>query len=381
MQLLVLCLLFTAAFANTQQSSGCAVCQLVVSYVDNFIQDNATEQEIIEELDAICALLGGNLEQECDAMVAQYVPQMIQWILEGETPTAFCTQVGLCSFRKHRKDEVHILAKRDVAQASCEVCELVVKYVEGYVQNNQTEQQIIQQLEQICDLLGPLSQTCDQFVEQYTPQLIDWIIAGNSPQAFCAQVGLCSARKQHHAVVHKRTLQQGGGCSVCELLVQYIEGFIATNQSEQQIIDQLDQICSLLGPLTQECDDFVASYVPQAIDWILKNEDPQQFCTQAGLCSFAKVNTVRRADAKKLIIKSGSTCSICETLAAMLEEFLGNPDTEHEIEDELSQICSQLPAPFDAECKNIVDAYLPQLVQWIISKENPTVLCSQLSLC
>jgi len=377
---LVLCLLFAAAFASTQQSSGCAVCQLVVSYVDNFVQDNATEAEIIQELDAICALLGGALEQECDAMVAQYVPQMIQWIVEGETPTAFCTQVGLCSFHKHHKDEVHILAKRDVQQGTCTVCELVVKYVEGYVQNNQTEQQIIQQLEQICDLLGPLSQTCDQFVEQYTPQLISWIVNGNSPQAFCASVGLCAAKqhKQHNSI-HKRTVQQGG-CSVCELLIQYIEGFLATNQTETQIIQQLDQICSLLGPLTQECDSFVALYVPQAIAWIEANENPQQFCTQVGLCAFAKP-VLRKADVKKMIIKSGSTCSICETLAAMLEEYLGTSGAQHQIEAELAQLCGQLPAPFDAECNNIVAAYLPELIQWVVANENPQVLCTQLSLC
>jgi len=65
----------------------------------------------------------------------------------------------------------------------------------------------------------------------------------------------------------------------------------------------------------------------------------------------------------------------------MLEQYLGSPDTEHEIEDELSQVCAQLPSPFNDECQKIVDTYLPQLVQWIISNENPTVLCSQLDLC
>jgi len=282
-----------------------------------------------------------------------------------------------CTF-KDRKDAVHILGKREVEQGSCSVCELVVTYVEGFIANNQTEQQIIQQLDQICSLLGPLSQTCDEFVAQYTPQLINWIIAGEPPQAFCASIGLCSSHK-HFKLVQKRTVQQGG-CSVCELLIQYIEGFIASNASETQIIEQLDQICALLGPLTQECDSFVALYVPQAITWILNNENPQEFCTQVGLCSSAKP-VLRKAAIKKLIIKSGSTCSICETLAALLEEFLGNPGTEKEIETELAQLCAQLPAPFDAECNNIVAAYLPELVQWIIKNENPQVLCSQLNLC
>jgi len=186
--------------------------------------------------------------------------------------------------------------------------------------------------------------------------------------------------KKIHYSVHKRSIEQGG-CSVCELVIQYIEGFIAANATEQEIIQQLDQICSLLGPLTQECDSFVALYVPQAIDWINKNENPQQFCTQVGLCSSAKIQHVQSSAAKKIVINSGSTCAICETLASLLENFLASPGTETEIEKELGQLCAQLPSPFDAECNNIVTAYLPELVQWIIKNENPATLCSQLELC
>jgi len=408
---LALCLLFAAAFASTQgvqQSTGCGICQLVIGYVENLLQANATEQEIVNELEQICALLGEGLAQQCNQMVEQYTPQMIQWILEGETPTAFCTQVGLCSSkvnlfertqkgekhhgrkeheRKVQQKEHHHHHKRDVQQGGCSVCELVVQYIEGYLQNNQTEQQIIQQLDQICALLGPLASECDAFVAQYTPQVIQWILNGNSPQAFCTSIGLCSSdkpkvhtqieRKEHHHQ-HKRDVQQGG-CTVCELVMQYVEGFIATNQSEAQIIEQLDQICALLGPLASECDSFVALYVPQAIQWVLANENPQQFCTQVGLCSSRQ--RLHKPVEKKIVLKSGSSCSICETLVAVVENYLASPGTENGIEQELAQLCSQLPAPFNDECSKLVAAYLPQLIQWVINTENPAALCAQLSLC
>jgi len=65
----------------------------------------------------------------------------------------------------------------------------------------------------------------------------------------------------------------------------------------------------------------------------------------------------------------------------LIENFLASPGTETEIEDELHELCGQLPSPFDNECNNIVNTYLPVLIQWIINHENPAVLCSQLALC
>jgi len=222
----------------------------------------------------------------CDQFVEQYVPQLIQWIEAGENPQVFCHQIGLCSSTK--------IVKRDTQQAGCSVCQLVVSYVESYLAQNQTEQQIIQNLEQVCALLGPLASTCDQFVEQYVPQLIQWIEAGENPQVFCHQIGLCTSTK-----VVKRTVQQGGTCSICELVVQYVEAYVAQNQTEQQIIQQLEQICSLLGPLASTCDAFVSQYVPQLIQYLENGENPQVFCTQIGVCG----STVKKTHPHLKVLK------------------------------------------------------------------------------
>jgi len=255
------------------QQGGCSVCELVVQYVEAYLANNQTEQQIEQELDQLCALLGP-LSQTCTQFVGTYLPQLIQWIENGENPQQFCTQVGLCAFHQ----------KRAVQQAGCSVCELIVTYVESYIANNQTEQQIIANLDQLCAMLGPLASQCEAIVQQYVPQMIQWIINGENPQTFCTQVGLCSALPSYQPKLEKRVSLQAG-CSICTLVVTYVETYIANNQTEQQIIANLDELCSMLGPLASQCDAFVAAYVPQVIQWIINGENPQQFCTQVGLCA------------------------------------------------------------------------------------------------
>ena len=66
-----------ATGASEVQSAGlCDICTLVVSYVDTFLKENpnATATEIEQSLESVCALLGGDTAQECDAFVQAEVP-------------------------------------------------------------------------------------------------------------------------------------------------------------------------------------------------------------------------------------------------------------------------------------------------------------------
>jgi len=86
------------------------------------------------------------------------------------------------------------------------------------------------------------------------------------------------------AIKH-RSIQQGG-CSVCELVVTYVEQFVAQNKTISEIITEVDNLCSLLpSPFNSACDSFASAYVPQLVQWIINNENPQEFCTEIGICS------------------------------------------------------------------------------------------------
>jgi len=74
----------------------CPVCQLVVTYVEQLIAQNSTIAEIEQQVDALCNMLPSPGNSLCVSLVATYLPQMIQWILNKENPQMFCQSVGLC---------------------------------------------------------------------------------------------------------------------------------------------------------------------------------------------------------------------------------------------------------------------------------------------
>jgi len=284
----------------------------------------------------------------------------------------------------------------------CSVCQLVVTYTESFIQKNESEQVIIQQLDALCNDLPLFGQQCQAIVAQYAPQLITWILNKENPQAFCAQVGLCSsaankvnqvkARQHNHRLAHKHHSVQKhaiesedqAACSICQLVVTYVEKWVAQNQTEAQIIQQLQAFCANLGPLAPECSSFVATYAPQIITWLENKEPPSTICAQLGVCSSARSQLVRSKAVKTLKDKRNveqGACQICQLVVTYVENLLQQNNTVQQIEQKVDAMCALLPSPINNLCTSIVNSYLPQLIQWIVNKEDPQAFCSSVDLC
>jgi hypothetical protein len=77
----------------------------------------------------------------------------------------------------------------------CSICQFAVQYVDGFLQQNLTETQIIALLQAVCNLApqGAFRTECDNLAQTYVPALINAIVNGVSPQEVCSVVGLCSS--------------------------------------------------------------------------------------------------------------------------------------------------------------------------------------------
>jgi len=270
------------------QSLKCTICQLIVSYTEKLIQRNESEKFIIDELDMLCGRLpiGG---PECDQIVAQYVPQLITWIVKKEPPQAFCAHVNLCASNKgqthvHEKAHKQHKKREDQQTIPCSICQIAVGYVETWVAENATEQVIIQRLNAICSDLGPLQPECSSFVAIYVPKLIAWIENNQDPDTFCKEVRLCTSQNIIKEKKVKREEFQDK-CQICQLLVTYVDQLVSQKNTIAEIESKVDEVCNMVrDPFSSVCKSFVASYLPSLINWVIKEENPQAFCSQVRMC-------------------------------------------------------------------------------------------------
>uniref|UniRef100_A0A8C9ZNT5 Prosaposin n=1 Tax=Sander lucioperca TaxID=283035 RepID=A0A8C9ZNT5_SANLU len=89
---------YVPALDQTRFKAGgyCQVCKMAVSYIDGILEKNATEAQIEEAVRKVCSFLPSSFQAECDQMIEQYEPVLIQLLLQMLDPDFVCMKVGAC---------------------------------------------------------------------------------------------------------------------------------------------------------------------------------------------------------------------------------------------------------------------------------------------
>ncbi|KAA8583945.1 prosaposin isoform X2 [Etheostoma spectabile] len=89
---------YVPALDQTRFKAGgyCKVCKMAVSYLDGILEKNATEAQIEEAVRKVCSFLPSSFQTECDQMIEQYEPILIQLLLQMLDPDFVCMKVGAC---------------------------------------------------------------------------------------------------------------------------------------------------------------------------------------------------------------------------------------------------------------------------------------------
>ncbi|XP_054455873.1 prosaposin [Anoplopoma fimbria] len=74
----------------------CEVCEMAVRYIDGILEKNATEAEIEEAVRKVCSFLPDSFQTECDQMIQQYEPMLIQLLLQMLDPEFVCMKLRAC---------------------------------------------------------------------------------------------------------------------------------------------------------------------------------------------------------------------------------------------------------------------------------------------
>jgi len=81
-----------------RDNNMCSMCMIFVQLAEAYLAQNSTIQQIEDILKAFpCSLFGTKFEQQCDAFVEQYIPQLINQLVNNEPPTVACKQMQLCN--------------------------------------------------------------------------------------------------------------------------------------------------------------------------------------------------------------------------------------------------------------------------------------------
>ncbi|CAN1165690.1 Aspartic proteinase A1 [Linum perenne] len=145
----------------------------------------------------------GIVSQECKAVVAQYGRTILDLLLAEAGPKKICSQMGVCTFDGHKGVSMDIQSVVDEGNerssgvggdAMCSACEMAVVWIENQLMQNQTQERILNYVDELCDrmtsAMGESAVECESLASMPT---VSFTIGGKKfdllPQDYILKVG------------------------------------------------------------------------------------------------------------------------------------------------------------------------------------------------
>ncbi|NWW90806.1 SAP protein, partial [Rhynochetos jubatus] len=217
--------------------------------------------------------------------------------LSPQGPMELCGQLGLCSsasamplptlLTEKVMQGLSALGDGEGTTPLCEMCQYAVKAAESLLENNVTEEQLVNDIEKVCNMLprGVIGQ-CKDFVNSYGKAVVIMLLEATDPVAICTMLHCCPRNGDAHRGEPGVAPSLDAFCSVCQIVITYFDNELLKNETLAELSDVLEKGCELLPtPLTGKCEALVVQYEPAAVRLLVQMMDPTFICTKIRACS------------------------------------------------------------------------------------------------
>jgi len=182
---------------NTPQ---CVMCEYAMSILEKRLLTNSTEEQITRAIQFLCSHLPSTVADMCIDFVEQYGDELFELLSSEIAPEAVCTQMGLClgddksqKLLGHKNEKETALEVTNWKLPSkCEICEIVIEYLDKLLADDTIEASIDHIIENACTVV-PLGakDKCVGIVDTYGPYLLSQLATLLDKKKVCQSVHLC----------------------------------------------------------------------------------------------------------------------------------------------------------------------------------------------
>lgn len=172
-------------------------------------------------------------------------------------------------------------------------------------------------------------------------------------------------------------VEESSSCRWCHSLARTVaEKANQRGEDAQLHTDMLEAFCASghIGEQQDwgECVERAQSLSPMLSELLTIGHNEMSACLVANACE---------KDMHDVRLQSNTTCALCEFVVSVLQDLLADNATEQDAIKALELVCSKMPVTIRQECTVFVDKWGPSIIQLIMAKLDPQLVCREINIC
>ena len=165
-------------------------------------------------------------------------------------------------------------------------------------------------------------------------------------------------------------------CTICKNMVKQARDQLESNETQEELKEVFEGSCNLipLKPIAKGCDKLVDEFIPELVETLASQMNPQTVCSVSGLCNNAEIDRMLAAAGKLTkvsLVKPGvsvsaikpvekkSECTACSNTILKMKRIIKTSDRD-DLLNKFLEGCGQLGS-FSDGCSSIVITNFPDI--------------------
>lgn len=175
-------------------------------------------------------------------------------------------------------------------------------------------------------------------------------------------------------------------CQTCLKMVKEARDQLESNETQEEIKEVFEGSCKLIPIklVNKECCKLADEFIPELIDTLASEMNPNTVCSVAGLCNSERVDKLieeyeKNTQVSKVVKPRADDCENCHTVIGIMEDRL-NTMTQDEVLQSLLKVCG-LMGSFSDACSNIMITYFEDIYVHLKNNFNADQFCLMAGEC
>ncbi|PSN42806.1 hypothetical protein C0J52_12679 [Blattella germanica] len=170
-------------------------------------------------------------------------------------------------------------------------------------------------------------------------------------------------------------------CKICLEMVKEARDQLESNETQEELKEVFDGSCNLIPVkiVSKECCKLADDFIPELVETLASEMNPQVVCSVAGLCNNEWVDKQIEEMKNDVTVIVRDDCQGCKTVVDTLEDKM-HTSSRDEILNNMLQACGQVGSLSDS-CSAIIITYFNEIYGFLQSNLKSEGVCHIAGVC